>query len=175
MKEAMTSPKSPLEIIDGVLDRKIADNKSKLQKSKRKNEARKSSLVDDASEDVVSALMTEDADDDPILGTMVGLPERKKKNAWDELLGDVPSTTNTKTAKSLVAKENGGFVTSDANDEMKSIPPSCILPGTNGEPVLVGCTVPMPSGRDVQEILSQMARSTQQRPTTTAASSSTTR
>ena len=156
-----TSPKSPLEIIDGVLDRKIASNKSKLQKSKRKEAARKSSLVDDAPDDAVSALMNEDTDEDPILGTMVGMPERKKKAAWDELLDDAPLKTN-KAPKSPSARKVD-FVTSDANQEMKPLPPSCILPGINGEPVLVGCTVPMPSSRDVQEIFSQMARSSQQK------------
>lgn len=92
--------------------------------------------------------MTED--DDPILGTMVGMPERKKKNVWDELLDDAHSKT-TKAPKSPTEKKVD-FVTSDANQEMKPVPPSCILPGTNGEPVLVGCTVPMPSSRDAQEI-----------------------
>ena len=162
-KPSAASPKqqSHLELIDGVLDRKIA-SKSKHKKDKRKGVVvRKSSLIDDASEDVTSALM-EDSED-PILGTMIGMPEKKKHEdaAWNELLED--QQPNKKAPGATAAgKKKVEFVPSEADSppERRAVQLSCIVPGANGDPVLVGCTPPMmPSGVDVQKMFGQISRS----------------
>lgn len=152
---------SQSESIDEVLSRKIA-SKSKLKSRQRKSVQRKNSLVDDLPSDDTSALLVDDSSSfaDPIVGSTIGLPEKKKKATaladLDEIMRNhcLEMFDETRDGKkSTNADVLDGVATAE---EDKGISLSCILPKANGEPVAVSCTPQLPSKVDVTEMISQM-------------------